>query len=146
MALALRVGATPPGVNLAAGCRPRGFVAPCASAAPPRQRNVRSFVACGAAAGVAAALLLAAAPLAAVATDPLVSLNAPELFLRTCAGCHAGGGNVVDMSRSLRAPDLERNGYKDSQTLSDVIYKGKARGAGRSAHAGGAGDKARVTS
>jgi hypothetical protein len=89
-------------------------------------------VALAAAAALLSSSLLFCLPAACLADEGAapalpVALNAPELFARTCAGCHAGGGNVVDMSHSLRAPDLARDGLTDTTALYDVIYRGKVR-------------------
>lgn len=61
-------------------------------------------------------------------------LNPAELFARTCAGCHAGGSNVVEPGATLRAPDLARaglasgaTGAADVDALYDVIYGGRRK-------------------
>lgn len=43
------------------------------------------------------------------------------------AGCHAGGGNVVQGGASLFSEDLRRNGVQDSQAIYDLIYSGKGK-------------------
>jgi cytochrome c6 len=101
-----------------------------ASAAPSRSSNA----ALAAAAALLSTSLLGLSPTVCRADEGAapalpVALNAPELFARTCAGCHAGGGNVVDMAHSLRAPDLARDGLEDTSALYDVIYRGRVRAA-----------------
>ena len=48
-----------------------------------------------------------------------------ELFNKTCAGCHAAGGNVVQAGATLFPADLQRNGVSDVDTIYDVISKGR---------------------
>ncbi|KAL6761834.1 hypothetical protein V8C86DRAFT_2528657 [Haematococcus lacustris] len=48
-----------------------------------------------------------------------------QTFTMKCAGCHAGGGNVLAAGASLFPDDLKRNGYTDAQSLYTLIYKGK---------------------
>jgi cytochrome c6 len=136
---ALRACAPRPRRAAACACSSRAAAAPnaaTASGASPRLHRPRhaSHACCtGKAAPAAAALaavLLALSPGACRAADtpPLTAaLNPPDLFARTCAGCHAGGGNVVDMSHSLRAPDLARDGLSDTKALADLITLGRGK-------------------
>ena len=48
-----------------------------------------------------------------------------ETFTKTCAGCHAAGGNVVQSGASLFPSDLDRNGVNDAETIYQLIYSGK---------------------
>lgn len=48
-----------------------------------------------------------------------------ETFNKTCAGCHAAGGNVVSAGKSLFPMDLQRNGVNDADTIYNLIYGGK---------------------
>ena len=80
----------------------------------------------------AAALALALAPLAVAAeapaaAAPVAALNPPELFARTCGGCHTGGGNIVELGATLRTDALERNGYSDAPSVAKLIYAGKGK-------------------
>ena len=80
----------------------------------------------------AAALALALAPLAVAAeapaaAAPAAALNPPELFARTCGGCHTGGGNIVELGATLRTDALERNGYADAANVAKLIYAGKGK-------------------
>ena len=43
------------------------------------------------------------------------------------AGCHAGGGNVVQAGASLSLADLQRNGVIDPQAIYNLIYMGKGK-------------------
>jgi len=54
-------------------------------------------------------------------------LNPPELFAKTCAGCHAGGGNVVEGGQTLRSADLARNGLSDEASLASLIANGRRK-------------------
>lgn len=50
-----------------------------------------------------------------------------QTFAAKCAGCHAGGGNVVQAGATLKTPDLERNGYDTAEALYSIIYSGKGK-------------------
>jgi hypothetical protein len=43
------------------------------------------------------------------------------------AGCHVGGGNIVQAGATLFPADLEKNGVADSSSLYQLIYAGKGR-------------------
>lgn len=85
----------------------------------------------------AATVSLAAASLAVISTSAFAqeevaaaspsSIDAPALFSRTCAGCHAGGGNVVSPGNTLFELDLSRNGLLSSDKLFEVIYSGRGK-------------------
>ena len=64
------------------------------------------------------------------ATASVVSESASEraaapLFTKHCAGCHAGGGNVVRRSKTLRQKALKRYGYDDAVKIAQIITNGK---------------------
>lgn len=46
-------------------------------------------------------------------------------MLGTRAGCHAGGGNVVQGGASLFQGDLDRNGAASQEAVYSIIYSGK---------------------
>ena len=48
-----------------------------------------------------------------------------ELFNKTCAGCHAAGGNIVAAGATLFPQDLQRNGVNDVDTIYTLVYGGK---------------------
>ena len=50
-----------------------------------------------------------------------------ELFTKTCAGCHAAGGNIVQAGATLFPDDLKRNGVDDAAAVYDIIYGGKGK-------------------
>lgn len=45
----------------------------------------------------------------------------------SCAGCHAGGGNVVQAGATLSTSDLKKNGVADSKAIYDLIYGGTGK-------------------
>lgn len=50
-----------------------------------------------------------------------------QVFQASCAGCHAGGGNVVQAGATLKLADLQRNGVADPDALFKVIYSGRGK-------------------
>ena len=48
-----------------------------------------------------------------------------ELLNKTCAGCHAAGGNIVAAGATLFPQDLQRNGVNDVDTIYKLVYGGK---------------------
>ena len=98
----------------------------------PRTRRTRgaSPVAVQSAARPLASPSTAAAILAialnASAVQPSFA-SSEELFTRTCAGCHAAGGNVVQAGATLFPADLTRNGINDADAVYDIIYGGKGK-------------------
>ena len=61
----------------------------------------------------------------AAAAAPALAEDAAAVFSKTCAGCHAAGGNVVQAGATLFPADLQRNGVSDVDTIYDVISKGR---------------------
>ena len=57
--------------------------------------------------------------------DYLARVKPPLLLLR--AGCHAGGGNVVQAGATLTTGDLQKNGMLDPEALYNLIYRGKGK-------------------
>ena len=105
----------------------------CAAALPRCAASLRTTLAAS-----AAALALALSPLALstpvalaaeapAAAAPVAALNPPELFARTCGGCHTGGGNIVELGATLRTDALQRNGYADAASVAKLIYAGKGK-------------------
>lgn len=59
------------------------------------------------------------------------SLTGPEIFTHACAGCHAGGGNLLaPFSKTLKATDLGKNGYDNVESIAQLVDKGKGLMAG----------------
>jgi cytochrome c6 len=70
--------------------------------------------------GALAAIMVVAHPNAAVADT-----ETPTIFENTCAGCHAGGGNVVRREATLQLGDLDRYGLLSPDDLYTLIYSGR---------------------
>lgn len=66
----------------------------------------------------------------AIAFPALVSADegrtAAAVFNSTCAGCHAGGGNIVRPNATLRMEDLKKYDIADPSELYKIIYSGRA--------------------
>eukprot|EP00271_Cylindrocystis_brebissonii_P005115 TRINITY_DN17061_c0_g1_i2.p1 TRINITY_DN17061_c0_g1~~TRINITY_DN17061_c0_g1_i2.p1 ORF type:complete len:194 (-),score=21.26 TRINITY_DN17061_c0_g1_i2:310-891(-) len=76
-------------------------------------------------AALAAGLALSLASTAPVALGELSAQE--EVFQRTCAGCHAGGGNILQPSATLSLQDLARNGIDSEEGVFNITYSGKNR-------------------
>jgi cytochrome c6 len=50
---------------------------------------------------------------------------AAQRFATTCAGCHAGGGNIVKRDATLALDDLRKYGLDSPDALYQLIYSGK---------------------
>jgi cytochrome c6 len=48
-----------------------------------------------------------------------------QTFASTCAGCHAGGGNIVRRDATLKLEDLTKYGIDSVDELYNVIYSGR---------------------
>ncbi len=60
-------------------------------------------------------------------TNKAIALNTiegEELFLKTCAGCHVNGGNIVRRNKTLRSKDLKRNGLDSPSEIAKVAREG----------------------
>mmetsp|Transcript_29974 Transcript_29974/g.96714 ORF Transcript_29974/g.96714 Transcript_29974/m.96714 type:complete len:147 (+) Transcript_29974:103-543(+) len=68
-----------------------------------------------------AVCLLSLCPAVAAAAQ---ELTGAKLFERNCAVCHAGGGNLIDRSKSLDRAALDENGY-DRQAIELIIAQGR---------------------
>ena len=51
------------------------------------------------------------------------------LFTQSCVGCHAGGGNILPFQggKNLKKSTLEKDGYYDASSMSQLILIGKAQ-------------------
>ena len=107
---------------------PTPTVAPCAPTAAvtpqPRTRwhRVRTTVAT-----VATAALVWLAPPALAADPPPPASTPATIFTKSCAGCHAGGGNVVAPGATLFPDALTRGGVDTQEGLYELIYSGRNR-------------------
>lgn len=71
---------------------------------------------------IVAACLVSLSP----APAPAQELQSSEqTFSTTCAGCHAGGGNIVKREATLKLSDLSKYGLDSPEALFDIIYFGK---------------------
>ena len=108
------------------------------SAAAARKVCRRGKVVCSASAGAGApgrreagamrrAMFSTAAAMAVALSggSALAEGTSAELFDKTCAGCHAAGGNIVASGATLFPQDLQRNGVNDADTIYTLIYGGK---------------------
>ena len=48
-----------------------------------------------------------------------------QVFENSCAGCHAGGGNIVKRDATLALSDLQKYGLDGPDQLYDIIYSGR---------------------
>ena len=48
-----------------------------------------------------------------------------KIFNLQCAGCHAGGGNIVRWGKTLKKRALTRNGYDTIEAISYLVTRGK---------------------
>ena len=102
---------------------------------PPRRAAAQATAtATSAAAALATSFLLLASPTPALAADAApaaATAAAPAepaaLFARNCAGCHAGGGNVVAPGATLLAPDLTAAGLDSPEAVFKLVYGGRGR-------------------
>jgi len=69
---------------------------------------------------VLAAVVMALSPMPAHSSD-----KAASLFENTCAGCHAGGGNVVRRDATLAYDDLQKFNVTSPEQLFELIYNGR---------------------
>ena len=92
---------------------------------PRRTRKTRVQSAATSPIVQSAAAVLAFA-LNASAVQPAFA-SSEELFTKTCAGCHAAGGNIVQAGATLFPDDLRRNGIDDAAAVYDIIYGGKGK-------------------
>jgi cytochrome c6 len=51
--------------------------------------------------------------------------GAPQLFEAQCAGCHAGGGNIIRRGKNLKLKALVKNHVDTEETIAALITKGK---------------------
>lgn len=64
-----------------------------------------------------------------VQLDVLHTEAQPHLQCGSCwhAGCHVGGGNVVQAGATLKEADLQRNGAASVEAIYDLVYNGKGK-------------------
>lgn len=57
-----------------------------------------------------------------VATGPAMG---NQDFAKNCKGCHNGGGNIINRTKTLSKEDLEKNGMNSADAIKNLISKGK---------------------
>lgn len=64
---------------------------------------------------------------ALVTTDNVFAATGAKLFEGSCSGCHAYGGNILPFSSSknLKMDALNKYGYNNVNSISDIIKNGK---------------------
>lgn len=53
--------------------------------------------------------------------------NGAVMFSSSCAGCHAGGGNLFARGQTLFTKDLVKNGRDNTEAMTAYILKGKGQ-------------------
>lgn len=53
------------------------------------------------------------------------TVHANDVFNKNCAGCHAGGKNVMNPAKTLSSGDLEKNGVNSLNAITSLITNGK---------------------
>lgn len=78
---------------------------------------------------VSTLLFLGASPVGADAiaagSTALLPDQPAQLFEAHCEGCHPNGGNIIRRGKNLKARALERYGYDDVASITDIITHGK---------------------
>ncbi len=56
-----------------------------------------------------------------VATEP----SGAKLFEAQCAGCHAGGGNIIRRGKNLKLKALQKNKFDTLEAIATLVTQGK---------------------
>lgn len=83
------------------------------------------------------ALLLLLASLLLPPALPAWSATGAELFENHCAGCHAGGGNIIRRGRTLKLQALKRAGLDSPAAIASVAAEGRGQMSGYRQQLGG---------
>jgi cytochrome c6 len=80
--------------------------------------------------GVVLAIALIQFPALAVATASMPGSSAnvshgAQVFEVNCAGCHAGGGNIVRRGKTLKLKALQRNDMDSLEAIAQIVTHGK---------------------
>ncbi len=70
--------------------------------------------------------LLLLPAVAEVSTAEVLQLGG-QVFEVNCAGCHAGGGNIVRRGKNLKLKTLERNDMATIAAISEIVTNGKGQ-------------------
>jgi cytochrome c6 len=60
----------------------------------------------------------------AIPTAETLALGS-QVFEVNCAGCHAGGGNIVRRGKNLKLKTLERNQMATIHAIGEIVTQGK---------------------
>eukprot|EP00798_Chlamydomonas_sp_ICE-L_P012031 gene12031-15133_t len=69
--------------------------------------------------------LLLSSSLALLMLSPAASAGVTETFGMKCAGCHVGGGNIVQANATLSNGDMAANNIGTPEDMYNIIYMGK---------------------
>jgi cytochrome c6 len=70
-------------------------------------------------------LLLCLACLTLMGQSAIALDSTPQLFEAQCAGCHAGGGNIVRRGKTLKLKALVKNHVDTEEAITELITQGK---------------------
>ncbi|MEB3199049.1 MAG: c-type cytochrome [Synechococcaceae cyanobacterium] len=84
---------------------------------------------------LATAALLAA--LLVLGVQPVLADSGAQLFENHCAGCHAGGGNIIRRGKTLRLEALRRYDLASPQAIAAVAAAGRGQMSGYREQLGG---------
>ena len=54
-----------------------------------------------------------------------IPLTGSQLFEAQCAGCHAGGGNIIRRGKNLQLKTLQRNKLDTQEAIANLVTIGK---------------------
>ena len=54
-----------------------------------------------------------------------IPLNGSQLFEAQCAGCHAGGGNIIRRGKNLKLKALQKNKVDTQEAIVNLVTVGK---------------------
>ena len=54
-----------------------------------------------------------------------IPLTGSQLFEAQCAGCHAGGGNIIRRGKNLKLKTLQRNKLDTQEAIAALVTMGK---------------------
>lgn len=54
-----------------------------------------------------------------------IPLNGSQIFEAQCAGCHAGGGNIIRRGKNLKLKALQKNKVDTQEAIVNLVTVGK---------------------
>ncbi|KAM1004292.1 hypothetical protein ACFX13_004568 [Malus domestica] len=110
-------------------CFPKGAVKQGGGHNPiPQKQEEREFLKSLAPPLMAAVLTLSPLSITPVSHARAVDVQkGAALFRKTCIGCHAAGGNIIQPGSTLFTKDLQRNGIDIEEEIHRVTYFGNRR-------------------